>query len=146
MSKSKIFALTSVAILALGLVGCSQKEDSYSSKSTTTTTESTSKTKTVSDYVKGLDSRGLTADNQTAVDVSTLDKKVPATSAVTFLGESGVKMTLLMFKTQDEATSAQAFYSAANMKTHSDQKMLLISDRDMGKDWFGKYQRGIFEQ
>ena len=60
--------------------------------------------------------------------------------------ESGVKMTLLMFKTQDEATSAQAFYSAANMKTHSDQKMLLMSDRDMGKDWFGNYQRGIFEQ
>ena len=141
--KTKFALLAAVSLLTLGLAGCTVAEKNSNG---TTDASSTVATKTVSDYLAGLDSRSLTADNQTPVDLSTLDSEVAATDAVSFTGESQVKMILLQFKSQDDAMTAQSYYVGQGMQTHTDQRLLLVAERTLGKDWFAKYQKGIFQQ
>jgi hypothetical protein len=142
--KFRLLLLATVSLLTIGLVGCSNTDNT--TKDTTETTETSSTEKSVTDYLAGLSSRGLTADNQQTVDVATLDSQVAATSAISFTGESDTSMMLLQFKTQAEAMTAQTYYTDQDKRTHTDQRLLLISDRTLGKDWFEKYQKGIFQQ
>lgn len=141
--KIKIILTAALATLAIGLAGCTANTENASG---TTTASSTVASKTAKDYVDGLDARSLDVANVKEIDVKTLDSKVAATNGVSFTGESDVAMLVLQFKSQDDAMTAQTYYMDQDKKTHANQGLLFVADRDLGQDWFAKYQKGLFQQ
>jgi hypothetical protein len=71
---------------------------------------------------------------------------VQAMAGVSFKGESGSRLKLLQFSTQSRTQDAWNYYAGLNQLVHSDDRLLLVSNRSMGQEWFEKYQDGIFKQ
>ncbi|WP_225046853.1 hypothetical protein [Lacticaseibacillus kribbianus] len=66
--------------------------------------------------VAALAQRGLTANDQTEVDVVTLPGAVKATDGISFHSDSGFRLTLLQFAAGSDCQAARTYYARANQK------------------------------
>lgn len=142
MKKFKVIFLV-LTILTMGgvLSACGVGKDSSSDTQATSSSE-----KTVKSYMADLKEQGLTVTDQEDVEIANLAKQVKATSGVRFNGESGTHAKLLQFNTEDLAQKASSFYANQGQQVYAEGHLLLVMDRSLGKGWFKKYQKAIFNQ
>lgn len=144
MGKGFLSILTAITIVITSssiLVGCAS-----SSQQSITSSVSKTRDKSLEEMVADLSPLGLTAVHVTKINTNSLPGPVQAMAGVSFKGESGSRLKLLQFSTQSQTQDAWNYYAGLNQLVHSDDRLLLVSNRSMGREWFEKYQDGIFKQ